>query len=137
MNHKPLTINSDQIKVNDYTLIFDSVLNSNGNVRFINHIKGKESTVGFIVDDKEFSYRTQVNCPSVIADLIDLAVAIYASDRLVSQDPRQKQSRLCMVLPVRHPELFNAESFRVRLEHLLEWATGSRSNSYDRKFTTC
>jgi len=126
MSCKPLTTNADQTKNSDYSLIFSSVLNSKGNVRFINHLKGTENIVGFIVDDREFSYRTHVNCPTVIADLIDLAVAIFASDRLVSQDLRQKQRRLCIELPVRHPELLNTESFRARLECLLEWVTGSR-----------
>jgi len=119
-------INSHQIKDIDYTLNFSSVSNSNGNVHFINHVNGKESKLELIINDQELGYRTNVICPTVIADLIDLAVAIFASDRLTPQSLRQKQSRLFIVLPVRHPELLNAESFRSRLEYLLEWATGSQ-----------
>ena len=110
----------------NYTLHFGSVLNSNGIVRFVDHSRNKESTIGLTVDDKDFRYRVQQEFPSIVADLIDLAVAIHASDRLAFQNIRQEQSRILVVLPVRHPELLNAESFRAKLENLLGSATGSR-----------
>lgn len=110
----------------DYTLLFDPVMNSNGNVRFIDHSRDKETTIGIGVDDSGFRYRVQQEFPSIIADLIDLAVAIHASDRLTFQNLRKEQTRICVVLPVRHPELLNATSFQDKLSSLLEWATGSR-----------
>ncbi|MEW6493745.1 MAG: 7-cyano-7-deazaguanine synthase [Cyanobacteriota bacterium] len=110
----------------DYTLHFSPVLNSNGFVRFIDHSRDKESTIGLTVDDKEFGCRIQREFPSVVADLIDLAVAIHASDRLAVQHLRREQSRIRLVLPVRHPELLNTGSFQAKLENLLGWATGSR-----------
>ncbi len=110
---------------NDYTLHFEPVLNSNGCVRFIDHSQGKELTVGINLDDKAFGYRVQAEFPALIADLVDLAVAIHASDRLAPHNLREKKRRLFVVLPVRHPELLSAEPFRTKLEDLLEWATGS------------
>jgi hypothetical protein len=110
----------------DYTLHFDSIQNSNGLVRLVDHIKEKESRIGLTVDDQDFRFRIQEELPSIIADLIDLAVAIHASDRLVFQHLRREQTRICVVLPVRHPELLNAKVFYSKLENLLEWATGSR-----------
>ena len=110
----------------DYTLHFSPVLNRNGRVRFINHSRNNESSIGLTVDDREFGCRVQREFPSVVADLIDLAVAIHASDRLAVQHLRQEQSRIRVVLPVRHPELLNTNSFQVKLEDLLGWATGSR-----------
>ncbi|MBW4659416.1 MAG: 7-cyano-7-deazaguanine synthase [Drouetiella hepatica Uher 2000/2452] len=110
----------------DYTLLFDPVMNSNGNVCCIDHSRAKKSTVGIAIDDSGFRYRLQQEFPSIIADLIDLAVAIHAADRLTFQNLRQEQTRLCVVLPVRHPELLNATSFQDKLSSLLEWATGSR-----------
>ncbi|MGB7440708.1 MAG: 7-cyano-7-deazaguanine synthase [Coleofasciculaceae cyanobacterium] len=68
----------------------------------------------------------QPEFPSIIADLIDLAVAIHATDRLTIQHLRKEQTRLCVVLPVRHPELLSASVFQNKLSSLLEWATGSR-----------
>jgi len=109
----------------DYTLLFDPVMNSNGNVRFIDHSRGKETTIRLGVDDSGFRYRVQQELPSIIADLIDLAVAIHATDRLTFQNLRKEQTRIYVVLPVRHPELLNATSFQDKLSSLLEWATGS------------
>ncbi|WP_228062018.1 7-cyano-7-deazaguanine synthase [Coleofasciculus sp. LEGE 07081] len=110
----------------DYTLRFSPVLNSNGSVCFVDHFRNKESTIGLTVDDREFGCRVQRKFPSVVADLIDLAVAIHASDRLAVQHLRREQSRIRIVLPVRHPELLNTSSFQVKLETLLGWVTGSR-----------
>lgn len=109
----------------DYTLHFGSVLNRNGSVRFIDHSQSKELTVGINVDDQAFGYRVQAEFPAIVADLVDLAVAIHASDRLVCHSLHRKQRRLQVVLPVRHPELLSAEPFRTKLEQLLYWATGS------------
>jgi 7-cyano-7-deazaguanine synthase in queuosine biosynthesis len=109
-----------------YTLLFDPVMNSNGNVRFIDHSRSKESTIGIAVDDSDFGCRVQQEFPSIIADLIDLAVAIHATDRLTFQNLRKEQTRIYVVLPVRHPELLNATSFQDKLSSLLEWTTGSR-----------
>jgi len=109
----------------NYTLLFEPVSNSNGSVRFIDHSQGKELTVGINVDDKAFGYRVQAEFPAIVADLVDLAVAIHASDRLAPHNLREKKRRLFVVLPVRHPELLSAEPFRTKLEDLLEWATGS------------
>jgi 7-cyano-7-deazaguanine synthase in queuosine biosynthesis len=110
----------------DYTLLFDSVMNSNGNVRCIDHSRDRESNIGIAIDDSEFGCRVQQEFPSIIADLIDLAVAIHATDRLTFQNLRQEQTRICVVLPVRHPNLLSTTSFQDKLSGLLEWATGSR-----------
>lgn len=110
----------------DYTLLFDPVMNSNGKVLFIDYFRNKASKIGIAVDDSEFGCRVQQEFPSVIADLIDLAVAIHANDRLTLQNLRQDQTRICVVLPVRHPELLSNTSFQDKLSSLLEWATGSR-----------
>jgi len=109
----------------DYTLHFEPILNSNGSVRFIDHSQNKELTIGINVDDKAFEYRVQAEFPAIVADLVDLAVAIHASDRLSPHNLSGKQRRLQVVLPVRHPELLSAEPFRTKLEQLLYWATGS------------
>jgi hypothetical protein len=83
-------MNFQQVDNRKYTLYFDSICNSNGAVNFIDHFNNDEKTfLDFTVDDREFGYRVQQELPSIIADLIDLAVSIYASDRLVFQNLRQ------------------------------------------------
>jgi hypothetical protein len=127
MNHRPSTAQKlHDTDYSDYTLHFGPVLNRNGSVRFIDCSQGKELTVGINVDDEAFGYRVQAEFPAIIADLVDLAVAIHASDRLAPHNLSGKPRRLHVDLPVRHPELLNAEPFRTKLEELLEWATGSQ-----------
>ncbi|WP_309735186.1 hypothetical protein [Chamaesiphon sp. OTE_75_metabat_556] len=110
----------------DYTLDFGSGLNSNGRIQFTDRATKKESYVEIALDDREFKLRSKQEFPSVVADLMDLAVAIHAADRLAFQNLRQAQTRIHVILPVRHPEIMNTELFRSQLESLLEWATGSR-----------
>ena len=126
MNYRPLI----QQKLNDsdysdYTFHFEPVLNSNGSVRFIDHSQCNDLTVGINVDDTEFRYRVKAEFPAIVADLVDLAVAIHTSDRLAPQNLSEKQRRLHVVLPVRHPELLSAEPFRTKLDDLLKWVTDS------------
>jgi hypothetical protein len=126
MNYEPSIEQSlDDSDYSNYTLHFEPVSNSNGSVRFIDHSQGKEINVGINVDDEAFGYRVHEEFPAIVADLVDLAVAIHASDRLAPQNLIGKSRRLQVVVPVRHPELLNAEPFRTKLEHLLGWATGS------------
>lgn len=110
----------------DYTLRFGPVVNSNGSVRFIDHSQRKESTVGINVDDEAFGYRVEAEFLPIVADLVDLGVAIHTSDRLAPHNLSGKPRRFHVVLPVRHPELFSTEPFRAKLEDLLEWVTGSQ-----------
>jgi hypothetical protein len=110
----------------DYTFEFSCIANSDGNVQFIDHRKNKKITVEIILDDKNFQHRVSQEFPSILADLTDLAVAIHSADRLAVQPFDQEQKRILIVLPVRHPELLNKDSFKTKLEYLLEWATGSR-----------
>jgi len=109
----------------EYTFRFGPILNSNGSVQFLNRCIGNEVTVGINIDDQAFQYRVQAEFPAIVADLIDLAVAIHASDRLAPQNLGEKPRHLHIVLPVRQPELLSSEPFRSKLEGLLKWATDS------------
>jgi 7-cyano-7-deazaguanine synthase in queuosine biosynthesis len=109
-----------------YSFIFGSIMNQNGSVRYINNVTGDERIIDLRVDDTEFGQRIQQEFPSIIADLIDLAVAIHAVDRLTVQDPYKDQTSISVVLPVRNPDRLNTSSFQEKIVRLLEWATGSR-----------
>ncbi|MBD2232100.1 7-cyano-7-deazaguanine synthase [Phormidium tenue] len=125
MSYKVST-HDHQADDSDYTLHFGPILNGGGIVRFIDHARKSTSDVGISISDQDFQYRIYQHFPSVIADLVDLAVAIHASDRLAFQHLHKRQSRLHVVLPVRHPELLGIPSFMNKLEKLLSWVTGSK-----------
>ena len=113
-------------KASEHTLLFDPLQDKGSVIRLIDRAAGHEHNVEVCIDDHNFKHRIQQEFPSVIADVIDLAVAIHASDRLTIQDPRQPQIQLKVVLPVRHPEILNQSSLQQQLSQLLEWATGKK-----------
>jgi 7-cyano-7-deazaguanine synthase in queuosine biosynthesis len=117
---------SGESDYNNYTLHFQPVSNTDGSVRFIDHSQGKELSFGINVDDTEFKYRVKAYFPDIVADLIDISVAIYTSDRLAPQNLTEKPRRFNVKLPVRHPELLGAETFRTKLDDLLTWTTDSK-----------
>jgi hypothetical protein len=104
----------------EFTLLFEPVMSGGGAIRLIDHSRNRESNVKVAVDDSAFSYRVQKEFPSIIADLIDLAIAIHASDRLTFQSLRQQQTRIHVVLPARHPEILNQIPLQDKLSNLLE-----------------
>ena len=114
------------VQDSEFTLLFEPVMSSGGAVRLLDHSRNRESNVKVAVDDSAFSYRVQKEFPSIIADLIDLAIAIHAADRLTFQSLRQHQTRIHVVLPARHPEVLSQTPLQDKLSNLLEWATGSR-----------
>ena len=127
MNYRPSRERkSNDSNYNNYTLHFQAVSNSDGTVLFTNHSADKKVTVGINVEDTEFKYRVKGEFPAIVADIVDLAVAIHTSDRLAPQNLTGKQRRFYIVLPVRHPELLNAEPFRKKLDDLLKWVTDSQ-----------
>jgi hypothetical protein len=79
----------------DYTLDFGSGLNSTGRIQFTDCAAKKESYVEIELDDREFKFRSKQEFPSVVADLMDLAVAIHAADRLAFQNLRQAHPYSC------------------------------------------
>ncbi|WP_016951076.1 7-cyano-7-deazaguanine synthase [Anabaena sp. PCC 7108] len=124
MNHTPSRQQKPtESNYKDYTLHFQPVENSNGSVLFVDHSQDKKATIGINVGDTELKYRVLGEFPPIIADLIDLAVAIYTSDRLAPQSLTKNQRRFYVILPLRHPELFSAEPFRAKLDDLLKWTT--------------
>lgn len=108
-----------------YTLEFSSIQNTQGTVCFTDHARDQQVNVSINIDDTGFQCRLKVEYPSKIADLIDLAVAIHGSDRLVKQPFDQPPCQIKVILPVRNPDLLNSKLFQEKLEKLMHWATGS------------
>jgi len=110
----------------EYCLHFDPLQDNGSIVRRIVRATGEDDRVRVNIDDRNLKHRIQQEFPPVIADVIDLAVAIHASDRLTIQDPHQPQIQLKVVLPVRHPEILNKSTMNQQLCQLLYWATGKK-----------
>jgi hypothetical protein len=83
----------------EYCLHFDPLQDNGSIVGQIDRATGEDDRVRVNIDDRNFKHRIQQEFPPVIAYVIDLAVAIHASDRLTIQDPQQPQVQLKVVLP--------------------------------------
>lgn len=118
--------NKSSFSSRNYTLDFGAGINNDGSVRLTDHKKNIESDIEISIDDQAFQYRVTQEFPSVVADLIDLATAIHISDRLSFQDLRHQQTSICVVLPVRNPEILSTQLFQEKLQDLLKWSTGSK-----------
>ena len=84
----------------EYCLHFDPLQDKGSIVRRIDRATGEDDRVRVNIDDRNFKHRIQQEFPPVIADVIDLAVAIHASDRLTIQDPQQPQIPEPAALPI-------------------------------------
>lgn len=74
------------------------------------------------VDDFEY-LKSGRSMPANVADVIDLAVAVSAADRLsVCKD--DDPNLIEVELPVRNPELLNASNVTELLKNILNWYTG-------------
>ncbi len=85
---------------------------------------GKPAT--FSVDDREIATRFCSAVQSMMADLVDIAVAIHMADRLAIRglDASADWSReLHLRLAVRHPEKWNSPVFQERFAPLLRFLT--------------
>jgi len=88
----------------DYRFKFSPISNNNGSISFIDNSQNQEQSIGFNINDKALKYRVKKELPSLIADLIDFAVAIYACDRLLplTSDNLNKNQRRAFPKLVRY-----------------------------------
>ena len=121
--------NSNVANTSCYSFYFTPISDKDGSIKFIDHANNNEQSIGLNVNDQAFGDRVEAQFPSIIADLIDLAVAIYASDRLIpitSNNFNNIPPRLFVKLPLRNSGLFNSDSFQEKLNNLLIWTTGNQ-----------
>ncbi len=78
---------------------------------------------GVSLDDSELARHALAVVPSVAADLLDLAAAIYAVDRLAPYHLHKGHRRVDVELPLRESVRFGSAA--EALSELLAWTTGS------------
>lgn len=83
----------------------------------------KTQSVEFSLDDSSLLYRNLEEMPKHIADLIDLACAIYVTDGLSKHDLSKAIRQVYLRLPLREPHRMRSQIDR--LKDLLWWTTQS------------
>ena len=92
-------------------------------VEVIDHRQGKALSFSITVGDRPEMLKSPIEVPPLMADLIDLAVALYVADRMANRYRYKKRTiHLRLPLPVRD-EFLQPEVSRL-LSKLLIWYTG-------------
>ncbi len=72
----------------DYAFLFESIQNWSTNVTLISYPQSSSEHFTIAIDDQALSISGLSNVPSISADLLDLALAIHAVDRLIKKKSR-------------------------------------------------
>lgn len=105
-----------------YIYNFSDFTDSDSAVEIINCRTAKRYVVNVRLDDKQF-IRTAVGCISpLIADLVDIAGAVFISDWLLPRNLHESYE-IRVTLPVRNPYFFNQSWILEELRNLLRWYT--------------
>lgn len=109
----------------EYIFHFSDIRDGLCTVRFTNCCTGEAHEFCAAVDDRQFVLLKLPRMPAVLADLVDLALAVYVADRTL----RRCIDAICHIhvhLPIRHPEIFTSSHIIEDLEGLLYRYTGDR-----------
>lgn len=87
---------------------------------------GQRNRLKVKVLDKQLLFCSQKRVPAEIADLIDLATAVYTADRLCVTQQRNTPRYIRIILPVRHPDTLNQTKIVKKLHELLHWFTNDQ-----------
>lgn len=91
----------------DYTYTFSSIREKASYVQVDNHWQNTKYRSQIAVKDRQFLSVGYHRVPAEIADLIDIAVAVYTADRL-SKRQGEQPCRIQLVIPIRCFELFSS-----------------------------
>ncbi len=106
----------------DYTYEFSDISERQSRVKVTIHRNGEKRTFTIQVDDEDLARCRRRDVSQKLADLIDIAVAVHAVDRMSKREP-DIRCNIKINLPVRHPEVFNNPDILKRLEGILFWYT--------------
>jgi 7-cyano-7-deazaguanine synthase in queuosine biosynthesis len=107
----------------DYTFSFEPIQNQSTQVTQYTHLKDKRDLFTVSINDRALSINGLSTVPSLSADLLDLAIAIHAIDRLIKR-PTETPLGFRIELPVRNFEIFTRSDVYDLLTKILEWYTG-------------
>jgi hypothetical protein len=106
----------------DYTFSFSPIQNQYTQVDLFNHMDHRQDSFNIMIDDTSLSIHGFPNVPSLSADLIDLAIAIHAVDRLIKRHDNRPLS-FSIKVPIRNYDLFVENNVDETLTKILNWYT--------------
>ncbi|MBV7336957.1 hypothetical protein KFU94_53770 [Chloroflexi bacterium TSY] len=110
-------------RLKSYEDIFSGITDQKNTLYVHDKYNRRKFEIGLDIGDIAFRITQTGIVSSVLADLIDLSVAIYAADWLL---PKYADSRseIEIKLPLRNRQLFEQQNIKEQLQNLLDWYTG-------------
>ncbi len=108
----------------DFTYEFNNISEKRDQLTMIEHSTQSIHHPKVVVKDFHFSYEKRMKFSGLLANFVDLSVAVYVADRL-SKHPENQQCNIHIVLPVRCPEILGELGSLVLLEETLFWYTNN------------
>jgi 7-cyano-7-deazaguanine synthase in queuosine biosynthesis len=102
---------------------FGEIRSQHGSLRATDYRQCVSNYLQVSVDDSQLDLSSFNGVSSRIADLVDIAVAVYVADRLSVREG-DTTCRIQISLPVRHPEVLNRKEIYEQLTDVLYWYTG-------------
>jgi len=106
----------------NYTFSFSPIQNQYTQVTMFDHLNSVQSNFDILINDSELLIDGCLYVPSFSADLIDLAIAIHAVDRLIMRRADKPLSFFVKV-PIRNYDHFIDHEVASVLAKVLEWYT--------------
>jgi hypothetical protein len=107
----------------DYSFWFEPIQNKFNKVKIVDHAMKNQSYFDICLNDFDLWVEGLDTVPSISADLLDLAVAIHAVDRIIERRKNSPYS-FYVELPMRNHAVFLDDGIRNDLSNILEWYTG-------------
>lgn len=108
----------------DYTYEFSDISQERNRLTMTNHSTQSVNYPKVVIKDFWFNYRKRKRFSGLVADFVDLAVAVYVADRL-SKHPDNQQCRIHVILPVRCPGILGDVRSLALLADILYWYTNN------------
>ncbi len=107
-----------------FYLKFEAILDEWTNVN-IKYGNSHEKNIQMSVNDNVLYLKHIKQKCTISSDIIDVAVAIFAADRVCIEDFFSLSREIQIDLPLRNPNIFNNSAIIDQLKDLLNWGTGS------------
>lgn len=109
----------------DYRFVFADMMDRRTPVQIIRSADGQKRIAQIGIDLAQLVQRAQQPLPPHVADLIDLALAVYVADRLTIRRA-DMAATITVSLPIRHEEVLDTSATTQLLRDILYWFTGDR-----------
>lgn len=115
----------------DYCLKFEDITLGISYVQVTSYRIKETYIYQVFLDDRDIGIRALPQMPEAVSDMVDLAIAVFATDRILNADLKQR-FHIHVILPVRSPDKMNSSFIKGKLLLALEQYT---ENKWDFTFT--